>query len=208
MIIILLIYDNKEKSFSSLLTANETIKSSNIEIRKDLLLAREKKAEVLKRVQFGEKKYEDLWIQCKNRYESIPFVQKWFEITEKNKEFQERIKFLTQEVQTLTKEVRTRKESIKEMDKKHLIQMVQYLVSERPKIINAIKEEMAKVKGLNAEIQDYLKEQDVRSYKEEIRPGFKSGDKLQNDNMMVLDTDWPSLCDHFSKDQDRLRVNY
>ncbi|XP_037970801.2 uncharacterized protein LOC105382530 isoform X3 [Plutella xylostella] len=195
-----------EQEFRSLLTANETIKSSNIEIRKDLLLAREKKVEVLKRVQFGEKKYEDLWIQCKNRYESIPFVQKWFEITEKNKEFQERIKFLTQEVQTLTKEVRTRKESIKEMDKKHLIQMVQYLVSERPKIINAIKEEMAKVKGLNAEIQDYLKEQDVRSYKEEIRPGFKSGDKFQKDNMMVLDTDWPSLCDNFSKDQDRLRM--
>lgn len=186
--------------YSSLMTAYETIKLSNVDLKKELLLAKERKLETSERVKMGESKYEQLWLQCKKRYESIPMVQKWFECTSSTETLKERIMFFQKETETLSQEIKTKIYILRAEDKKRIIEMVTFLVHERPKQVQEIREKLLKVDKLSAQIDEHNKEQankkDVAMLRKLAKPA---------NNIMLVDGDWPSLYDSFNS-QDLLGV--
>ncbi|KAM3965289.1 uncharacterized protein ACR2FA_000676 [Aphomia sociella] len=149
-----------ELEINSLIIAHETIKSANVELKKECLLAQEKKREVNERIKEGEKKYENLWLECKNRYESIPIVQKLMQTTNKTHQIKENIIILENETEKLVKEIEAKRESLLNLDRSRIIELATFLVNEDPKIKKEIVEKSEEVIKFEQEIKLILKEQE------------------------------------------------
>lgn len=176
------------------MTAHETVKMSNVDLNKEYLMAKERKLDTIDRVNTGETKYEKLWLTCKKRYESIPFVQKWFEYTNKTESLKERINFLLQETDALKEEIKTKRATLQDQDKRRIIEMATLLVHERPKQMKEIKVQMHRLSQLAAEIDEYHdRTQAVRRDSAMPRGVVKA-----STNIKLVDGEWPSLSDNFN----------
>ncbi|XP_061716343.1 myosin heavy chain, striated muscle-like [Cydia pomonella] len=154
---------NAEQEIKSLLLAYESIKSANVELKKEWQLAKERTQETAERIQIGEKKYDELWEQCKRRYESISFVQNWMQATKKKEALQENINVLEKETRGLLDEIKNKENMISELTKKRIIELAEYFVYEKPKVEQDILALSKEIKELNAEIEQLMKSQDTQN---------------------------------------------
>lgn len=186
------------------MAAHDTIRSARVEIKKELLLARERKADTAKRVELGQKKYEDLWTQCKKRYESIPFVQKWFELTNKTLELKDRVKTLDQEAVAVVQEIRKKKEALQQLDNTRIIELAKYIIHDRPKMTKELTQKTETCRKVTAEIAQFLKEEEAKA---KALLSHKETPEQPSNTKVLLDGYWPSLREHFSDDKDSLQVS-
>ncbi|XP_049873154.1 uncharacterized protein LOC126371827 [Pectinophora gossypiella] len=139
---------NAELEIQNLRLTQKTLKSSNTEMKRDLLLNKDNKHNIAERIKLGEKKYEDLWIQCKTRYESMPLVQKLMEGKKKSEMLKNDMIALESEAQRLGQAIKAKKAVLAEKDKTRVIQLAEFIVHERPATIKAIKEKAAIINDL------------------------------------------------------------
>lgn len=149
-------------SFFSLLIAYDTIKLGNIELRKEWLLKKSEKLEIVERINNGEKKYEQLWLESKSRLESIPYVQKYLQVRNRSQIIQNNINKLLNEYLNLMRQIKINKDALLEQDQKMIINLVTFLMRDQPKIIDTLHDKVKEIKELNAEIA-VLEEKDPKS---------------------------------------------
>ncbi|XP_047533693.1 uncharacterized protein LOC125068540 isoform X3 [Vanessa atalanta] len=183
-----------EQEVKSLLSAVDTIKLANVELKKDLLMAKERKITVSERVNNGIKKYEDLWIASKKRYESIPFVHSYIQTLNKSKVLQDNILNLTSETQKLTHDIKKRKAELKNLDKRHVIEVAMYMVHERPEILQSIRNKSNEVKELLNDIQELTKKCEATAIKTTKSIPVTLENNCENEPMDVfIEGSWPNL---------------
>ncbi|XP_059052246.1 uncharacterized protein LOC131846844 [Achroia grisella] len=186
-----------EQEINSLIIANETIKSANIELKKECLLAQERKCEIHERVTQGQEKYENLWLECKSRYESIPRIQKLVQSTNKVQVMKESIIALESEIKSLVNQILEKKICLLSLDQSRVIAFAKFFVNEGAQYKKEIKAKSAEIVILEQEINKTLKEQECRAnednilntVKDEVRPTVDQSDKKFKEH----DDDWPIL---------------
>lgn len=158
-------------------------------MKRDLLLNKENKINIAERIKVGEKKYEDLWIQCKTRYESIPLVQRMLEGKKKCEMLTKDMNVLETEAQKLDKAIKAKKSVLAEKDKKRVIQLAEFIVHERPVTIKAIKEKTAIINDMTKELEASPMSKEVDSTKTSPRIEKKHNEQgsaeSANDNWFI-----------------------
>nr|XP_026499817.1 intracellular protein transport protein USO1-like [Vanessa tameamea] len=183
-----------EQEVKSLLSAVDTIKLANVELKKEMLMAKERKITVSERVNNGIKKYEDLWIASKRRYESIPFVHSYIQTLNKSKILKDNILNLTSETQKLTHDIKKRKTELKNLDKRHVIEVAMYMVHERPEILQSIRNKSHEVKELHNDIQELTKKCEATAIKTTKSIPVTLENNCENEPMDVfIEGSWPNL---------------
>ncbi|CAK1580466.1 unnamed protein product [Parnassius mnemosyne] len=187
-----------EQEIKNLLIAHETIKSANIEMRKEWLLKKAEKLEIRERIELGEKKYEQLWLTSKSRYENIPYVQKCLQGKNRSQLIQVNIKSLMSESESLQKEIKRKKNTLLEMDEKLIIDLATFLVKDKPKLLKTIHDMSNEIEELTKEI-NVLEEEEAK-----INPFSKLRDtidiqqrphkEIKEQTKKNMDDNWPSLC--------------
>lgn len=148
-----------------MITTQNAITSANTEIKRELLLAKENNMRLVERMRNAEKKYENLWVECKKRYESISSVQKLMQTTKKLEAVQVDIKSLEEERKVLTTELEIKKTELVNKDRKQIIQFVEFIVHEMPLAIKIIKEKSIEERDLTIQIDSIVKEQETNNNK-------------------------------------------
>ncbi|KAJ8731237.1 hypothetical protein PYW07_004401 [Mythimna separata] len=152
-----------EHEINSMLIAQESIKLANVEMKKEWLVAKERKIDITERIEEGTKKYEDLWKTCKARYESIPFVQKLLQATEKVQVQNNDIDGLDKQILLIYESMKTRRDACIDLDRKRCIELANYLVNEMPKTMKIIKEKAENINDLSVQIKEMIEEQSSAS---------------------------------------------
>lgn len=172
--------------------ALDTIKTANVELKKELLIAKERKVAVIERVNNGIKKYNELWIVSKKRYESIPFIQNYLQTKEKSKTLQDNILSLTNETQKLRNDINIRKRELANLDRKYIIDLANFIIHERPQILQRIQEKNSKVVELLNDIKNITKEFNPISNKTAISTPNTSKQNTTGIDIHIEDS-WPNL---------------
>lgn len=141
--------------------AQNTIKTANVEIRKEWLIAKEQKIDITERIEEGTKRYEDLWLGCKARYESIPFVQNLLRATEKVQAHNNAIDDLDKQIISLYESMKTRREACIDLDRKRCIELANYMVHEMPNTLKTIKEKSQNMNDITRQIEKMIIEQNT-----------------------------------------------
>ncbi|KAL0882990.1 hypothetical protein ABMA27_016478 [Loxostege sticticalis] len=157
-----------ELEIKSLLKAHEIIKSSNVELKKEVLLAKERKLEIEERITIGEKKYEALWMQSKKRYESIPFVQKLLATTNKIQIIKDNIVALENQSQVMTKEYEAKKELLAKLDRQRIVKLAEFLVHDLPNSMKILQEKSMAINKISSEIDGILKQHETAIIKSDV----------------------------------------
>lgn len=134
--------------------AKATIRFSNVQLKKEWLVAKEKKLAIIDRVKNGENKYEELWQESKSRYESLPYVQKLLKAAETAQSIKDQITTLDQQAESLEIEIQAKKEACAIADRKRVIEIAEFVVRERPKMIDIINEKSQKITNLITKLKD------------------------------------------------------
>ncbi|XP_026762016.2 uncharacterized protein LOC113520808 [Galleria mellonella] len=187
-----------EQEINSLIIAHEAIKSANVELIKECLLAQERKQEIDERVTEGQKKYDKLWLECKSRYESIPRVQKLIQTTNKAQLMKESIIILENEIEKLVKQIVEKKKYLLKLERLRVIEIAKFFIYEVKQIEKQIGEKSKEVVELEQDINKMLKEQECRANKValntlpvEVEHTVEESD---NNKLKDFDANWPSLC--------------
>ncbi|KAL4716685.1 hypothetical protein ACJJTC_004804 [Scirpophaga incertulas] len=160
-----------ELELKSLMLAHATIKSSIIERKKERLLAKERNLEIEERIENGEKKYENLWLQAKNRYESIPYVIKLLQSENKANELRENNKQLDNKAENISRDYNKKKQNIVTVERKRIIDLADFLINILPNGIKKIDGYTKALIRLTNEMQDLKKrEQACENYFETKSP--------------------------------------
>ncbi|XP_026739004.1 uncharacterized protein LOC113501899 isoform X2 [Trichoplusia ni] len=146
-----------EQEISSMLIAQETIKSGNVEIKKEWLMAKIRRTEIQERIDNGKKKYEALWQECKARYESIPFVQKLLSAANMAEDLKKDIEGLDTQLTALYEDRIVKREMCKEIDKKRAIALANFIIHELPRVTKVIKEKNNLINDIKKEIEELSK---------------------------------------------------
>lgn len=141
--------------------AYESIKSANVELKKEWQLAKERTQENIGRIELGEKKYEQLWEECKNRYESIGFVQNWLQANKKSKDLTGNIHIFENETKELFNEIKIKESILSELNKKRVIELAEYVIREKPKTMDSILRKSVELKELNSRFELILNKQNT-----------------------------------------------
>lgn len=176
----------------SLQYALDTIKAGNVELKKELLIAKERKIAVIERVNNGIKKYNEIWIVSKKRYESIPLIQNLLQTKEKNKTLQDNILYLTNETQKLRNDINIRKRELTALDRKYIIDLANFIIHERPQLLQRIQEKNCKVVELLNDIKNITKEYNTVSNKTAISTHIISKQNTTGMDIHIEDS-WPNL---------------
>ncbi|XP_063536556.1 myosin heavy chain, striated muscle-like [Cydia strobilella] len=187
---------NAEQEIKSLMLAHESIKSANVELKKEWQLAKERTQETAERIQIGEKKYDELWEQCKNRYESISFVQNWLQSTKKKEALQENINVLEKETKGLRDEIKNKENMISELTKKRIIELAEYFVNEKPKVEQDILALSKEIKELISQREQLMKSQEtqnIRNKEKAESAEAKLRTQSQKLSEMKIDNGWLNL---------------
>ncbi|CAH0585586.1 unnamed protein product [Chrysodeixis includens] len=139
---------------SSMLIAQETIRSGNVEIKKEWMMAKIRKTEIEERIANGKKKYEALWQESKARYESIPFVQKLLSATNKEEALKKDTDRLDTQITTLYEDRAVKREMCKELDKKRATELANFIIHEMPQALQIIKEKTDLINDITKEIEE------------------------------------------------------
>lgn len=143
--------------------AQETIKLANVEMKKEWLVAKERKLEISERIEEGTKRYEDLWLGCKARYESIPFVQKLLRVTEKVQAQNNEIDGIDKHIVSLYGLIKTRREACIDLDRKRCIELAHFLVNDMPNTLKIITEKSDNLNDLTNQIKKLIEEKNTVS---------------------------------------------
>ena len=145
----------------SMLIAQSTIKTANVEIRKEWLVAKEGKIDITERIEEGTKRYENLWLGCKARYESIPFVQKLLRATETVKVQNNDIDDLDKQILSLYELMKSRREACIDLDRKRCIDLANFMVHEMPNTMKIITQKSKNINDIKKEIKKIIEEQNT-----------------------------------------------
>lgn len=150
-----------------------------------------------------EKKYEDLWIESKKRYESLPIVQKLLQNTKKLQSLQFDHEVLKNEMKGLIMELKIKKTDLMNKDKQLIIQLAQFMVHEMPLALKTIQDKSMVTNNLQQEINYITKEKDANRNKilSEATPRLNL--QLSEDNNALVH-DWPIIKKY---DDDSLMVH-
>ncbi|KPI95652.1 hypothetical protein RR46_11365 [Papilio xuthus] len=137
-----------EQELNNLIIAHNTIKSGNIDIRKELLLKLDENVEFSKRIEAGEKKYEQLWLSSKSRFENIPLVQQCLEGKKRIQLIENNISNLRSKCVGLSDDIKKKKRAAQELTQKYVIDLAKFFVNDRPKIIKMIQDRTNEIQDL------------------------------------------------------------
>lgn len=186
--------------------SHETIRSANVQAKKEFLMSKENYFEIVERVRDGEKKYEDLWLQCKSRYESLPLVQKSIEATKKSELLKSEIDKLRNEANILDEEVKAKKYKLQQKDREQIIQLAKFIVNDMPNYTRMINEKYAEVNDMVKEIDLILAEQETDKHNASATVKAISKQPAEEINIQI-DDDWPKLSKNMC-DDDTLMVRH
>ncbi|XP_073956139.1 uncharacterized protein isoform X1 [Choristoneura fumiferana] len=190
---------NAEQEIKSLMLAYESIKSANVELKKEWQLAKERTQENIGRIQLGEKKYEELWEHSKNRYESIGFVRNWLQANRKTKDLTGNIQILENESKELLNEIKIKDGIISELNKKRIIELAEYLIHEQPKTMDKIFRKTVEFKELNDQFDQILNKEDTAySVNNDTLNCISANPKIKTISSKLsgnkkVDNDWPNF---------------
>lgn len=119
-----------------------------------MLLAKDKKAEIAERISKGEKKYEALWLESKERYESIPFVQNLIQARSETQILKDNIVTHENKSHLLIKELQKKKDFFANLDKHRIIELAEYIVNFMPDTTKAIQEKSTAINEISKEIDN------------------------------------------------------
>lgn len=142
-----------------MLIAQETIRCGNVEIKKEWLIAKVRKTEITQRIEEGKKRYEALWLECKTRYESIPYVQKLLRARENADTLNTEIDGLDKQILALYEQMKTQREICINLDTKRSIELANFMVNEIPNTKKIIREKSESINDLTKQIEEISKEQ-------------------------------------------------
>ncbi|XP_013164594.1 PREDICTED: uncharacterized protein LOC106115685 [Papilio xuthus] len=137
-----------EQELNNLIIAHNTIKSGNIDIRKELLLKLDENVEFSKRIEAGEKKHEQLWLSSKSRFENIPLVQQCLEGKKRIQIIENNISNLRSKCVGLSDDIKKKKRAAQELTQKYVIDLAKFFVNDRPKIIKMIQDRTNEIQDL------------------------------------------------------------
>ncbi|XP_045498400.1 uncharacterized protein LOC123696332 [Colias croceus] len=190
-----------ESEFNSLAVALQTIKSANVESKKELLLIKERRFEVEERVRTGIKKYEDLWLVSKTKYENIPFIKRYLEAKNKCQTIQESINILKNEYDKLYIYKANKISELRNLEQQRVIKLAEYFIIERPITLKIINEkENLRIK-LQAEIQSLLHECKIKN---ETAVDISVMQKSETKILESSQNKWPAL--HNTSDTENLMM--
>lgn len=135
----------------------------------------------------AEKNYEKLWIESKNKYESVPIVKKFMQTTKKLEAHQLDLKALENEMNALKTEFEIKNTEIINKERKEIIQLAKFIVHEIPVALNTIKEKSMETEDLMKEIYFIIKEQETDHKKILSKTMFGLNLHLPQDNNEVDD---------------------
>lgn len=108
---------------------------------------------MIERVQNGEKKYEELWLECKGRYESLSYVKKLLKAAQTAQSLKDHITTLDKQAECLDKEIQAKKETCLNADRKKVIQLAEFVIHERPNMIDKVNEKSKEITDLMNELK-------------------------------------------------------
>ncbi|KAF9423909.1 hypothetical protein HW555_000967 [Spodoptera exigua] len=183
-----------ELEINSMQIAQETIKSGNVELRKELLVTKVRKTDIIERVEEGKKKYENLWQECKARYESIPFVQKLLGSEEKVRALNNDIETLDKEIITLFESMKIQRQNCITLDKKRCIELANFVINEIPNMRIIINEKTKNINEITKQIENIRKKMTAITTTV-VEPGIEdkieiqTKDSIKNENLDKNDDD-------------------
>ncbi|XP_028037048.1 uncharacterized protein LOC114248121 [Bombyx mandarina] len=180
-----------ENEIISFRLSQETIKSANVELKKELLIAKESKLDIIERIKNGEKRYEELWLECKSRFESIPYVQKLLQAQNKMKELRSYVEELKDQAEKLSKEILIKRNDFANLNIKRAIELAVYITQDRPNDIRRIEEIKIQISELTKEIQEMHIEQDSGSIYNDV--SISGNDSKKINSSKSQDPDSPDL---------------
>ncbi|XP_063825714.1 uncharacterized protein LOC135075264 isoform X2 [Ostrinia nubilalis] len=189
-----------ELEIKSLIKAHETIKTSNVELKKEVLLAKERKLEIEERITNGEKKYEDLWMQAKKRYESIPYVQKLLAATNNTQILKDNIVALGNQSQKLSKEYETKKQLLAKLDRERIVKLAEYMVYELPNSVKILQEKSTAINNMTSEIESFLKDHELANNPNVPIPKEKEPVTEENRREITVDDGWLNIYQNNERD--------
>ncbi|XP_028172341.1 intracellular protein transport protein USO1-like [Ostrinia furnacalis] len=189
-----------ELEIKSLIKAHETIKTSNVELKKEVLLAKERKLEIEERITNGEKKYEDLWMQAKKRYESIPYVQKLLAATNNTQILKDNIVALGNQSQKLSKEYETKKQLLAKLDRERIVKLAEYMVYELPNSVKILQEKSTAINNMTSEIESFLKDHELANNPNVPIPKEKEPVTAENRREITVDDGWLNIYQNNERD--------
>lgn len=175
--------------------AQETIKCGNVELKKELLLTKVRKTDIIERVEEGKKKYEAIWQECKARYESIPFVQKLLNAQGKVKALNDDIEALDKEMITLFETMKTQRQSCLTLDKKRCIELANFVVNEMPNIRTNINDHTKNINEITKQIEEHIIKQKSTVKTAVVEPEIadnietQTKDLVKNDKLDISEDD-------------------
>ncbi|XP_053609738.1 uncharacterized protein LOC128674832 [Plodia interpunctella] len=194
-----------DHEIQSLRSAYNAIRSANVELRKELLLAKENKREIEEHVRLGEKKYEELWLASKSRYEGISYVQKLLETKKTAQKLKEDITVLQNDAHKLVNDIDSKKIELRNLDRQRIIELANYFVNEMPVTLNVIKEKSLEIKKITREIEEAKERKNKEAEKEIITSVDvnKAVPPLPELNASNSEDNWPNL---YSTDNQALPI--
>ncbi|XP_039753536.1 uncharacterized protein LOC120628927 isoform X1 [Pararge aegeria] len=132
----------------SLLVALESNKSRMIDLKKQLLLAKEGRQNMIENIKINIKKYEDKWLTCKSRFESIHFIKRYFEVNDKIETVRGNISSLIIETKKLSNDINLKKTELINLGQKYIIELADYMIHQRPIILKLIDDKRNEIKKI------------------------------------------------------------
>ncbi|XP_032517606.2 uncharacterized protein LOC116770298 isoform X3 [Danaus plexippus] len=176
-----------EQEIKNLRSALETIKSSNVELEKELLLIKEDKIDLIERVNNGIRKYEELWLTSKQKYDNIPFIKKQQLTINRRKSLEDTVVCLDNEIQHLRRVFEERKKELSNIDRQHAIYIARYMVDERPDVLRCLTQKAEEVNNLMNEIKDLQNEQNFNFPKTNYSKVAAAVDAKTNDETVSVE---------------------
>ncbi|XP_035440343.2 uncharacterized protein LOC118269383 isoform X1 [Spodoptera frugiperda] len=176
-----------ELEINSMQIAQETIKCGNVELKKELLLTKVRKTDIIERVEEGKKKYEAIWQECKARYESIPFVQKLLNAQGKVQTLNNDIEALDKEIITLFETMKTQRQSCLTLDKKRCIELANFVVNEMPNIRTNINDQTKNINEVTKQIEEHIIKQKSTVTTSVVEPEIVDNIEIQTKDLVKND---------------------
>ncbi|XP_052741462.1 uncharacterized protein LOC112056516 isoform X3 [Bicyclus anynana] len=188
-----------EEKIESMHTSIAASKSRITDLKKQLLLAKEAKENAAKKADDQLKKYEEMWLVCKTRFQSIPFVKRYYDVVSEVDSVRGNIESLLVQSKQLDRDINSKKVELWCSDKKRIIELAEYMVHKRPALLKLIDEKTKKMKTNNFVFKNTLSDVNtVNQPRQGIRDTFVLP-KLQLLNM-------PStVSNHYDKLQEGYR---
>ncbi|KAJ0176505.1 hypothetical protein K1T71_007684 [Dendrolimus kikuchii] len=137
-----------QDEIKSLFAAEVTLKAANVDLRKELLIVKDK-PNIVERNK--EASYERLWIESKIRYESIPVVKTYIETNKRAENTRNELYELQNKVEKLNEEIVAKKRDIVTTDKKRIVELAYFIQNEMPSKLKLIEEKKQQISHLTKE---------------------------------------------------------